>query len=734
MTERKNPAATRREIDQIVHSDCHDPHSILGAHEAAGGVVVRAFAPQAAEVAVVDIHKRTDRYPMTKVDAAGFYEVFIPKRGIFAYDLHTVTYRGEHSVNRDPYSFLPTLGEMDIYLFNAGNHYEIHKKLGAHVTEVDGVGGVRFAVWAPNARRASVVGDFNGWDGRRHQMRALGMSGVWELYIPGIARGALYKFEMKAQNGDVFTKADPYAYANELRPKTASVVWSMDEYEWDDAEWMTARRTSELVNRPMNVYEVHLGSWARNEAGEWLTYREMAPLLVEYCKRQNYTHIELMPVSEFPYDPSWGYQVTGYFSPTSRFGTPDEFRYFVDFFHNHDIGVIVDWVPAHFPKDEFGLRRFDGTALYEHEDWRRGEQKDWGTLIFNFGRNEVSNFLISSALFWLEFYHIDGLRVDAVASMLYLDYSKEPGEWAPNPYGGNENLEAIEFLKHLNSVLHERFPGAMTIAEESTAWPGISRPVSLGGLGFTFKWNMGWMHDILEYFTCDPVYRKYHQNNLTFAMLYAFHENFVLSLSHDEVVHGKKSLLGKMPGDNWQKFANLRLLYGYMFAHPGKKMIFQGGDIGQWDEWNHDASVDWHLLKYAPHASLQRYVSDLGRIYRENSCMWEIDFDYRGFEWVDFSDSEASVASFIRKGKDASDNMIFVFNFTPVVRHGYKIGAPECVFYEEVINSDSETYYGSNVGNHGGVQAEPAPWNQWPASLTISLPPLAMLAFKPKRA
>ncbi len=725
---------SRNEIDRILHADHHDPYTVLGIHEQKGGVAIRVFNPYAGEIAVIDIHDAKKRYQMEKVDEAGFFVVFIPRRKIFAYDLHTVSYRGEHSQNRDPYSFLPLLGEMDLYLFNEGNHYEAHKKLGAHIMEVDGVTGTRFAVWAPNARRVSVVGDFCQWDGRRYPLRSLESSGVWEIFIPGVKKETIYKFELKAQNGDVFDKADPYGYASELRPKTASVVWDVDAYDWDDAEWMEKRKSSNPLEEPINIYEVHLGSWARSPDGSsWLTYRELAPHLAEYITRQNYTHIELMPISEFPYDPSWGYQVTGYFSPTSRFGNPDDFKYFVDFMHNHGISVIVDWVPAHFPKDAFGLRRFDGTALYEHEDWRKGEHKDWGTLIFNFGRPEVANFLISSVLFWLEYYHLDGIRVDAVASMLYLDYSKEAGEWAPNEYGGNENLEAIEFLKKMNIVVHEKFPGTVTFAEESTSWPGVSKPTYSGGLGFTIKWNMGWMNDILEYFQKDPMFRKYHHNNLTFAMLYAFHENFILTLSHDEVTHGKGSLLNKMPGDDWQKFANLRLLLGYMTAHPGKKLLFQGCDIGQWKEWNYDASVDWDLLKYPPHARMQKYMADLGAVYRNEKSLWEVDFSHAGFEWVDFHDWERSVVSFIRKAKDPADYLLFVFNFTPTPRWNYRIGAPEALFYEEILNSDSEMYYGSNLGNQGGILAENSPCHGRPYSLNATLPPLSITAFKPVR-
>ncbi len=726
--------AAPSDIDKIVHADHHDPYTILGIHPVAGGVVVRAFLPDAAEVAVVELHNRENRWGMARINDAGFFEVFIPNREVFAYDLHAVSWKGEVSLNRDPYSFLPLIGEMDLYLFNEGNHYEIHKRLGAHVVEVDGMVGVRFAVWAPGARRVSVVGPFCEWDGRQFPMRTLGGSGVWEIFIPGMGEHTLYKFEIKGVHGEIFLKADPYAYASELRPKSASVVWDHEQYVWGDEEWMTKRKETNPLHAPMSAYEVHLGSWARSPDGAaWLSYRDLAPRLAEYCKEHGYTHIELLPVSEFPFDGSWGYQVTGYFSPTCRFGDPDEFKYFVDFLHNHQIGVLVDWVPAHFPKDEQGLRMFTGQPVYEHPDPRRGEHKDWGTLIFDYGRPEVSNFLISSALFWIEYYHIDGIRVDAVASMLYLDYSREPGEWSPNQYGGNENLDAIEFIKQLNVVIHEKFPGVVTIAEESTSFPAVSRPVYLGGLGFTMKWNMGWMHDMLEYFSRDPVYRKYHHQNLTFAMLYAFTENFVLPLSHDEMVHGKGSMFDKMPGDDWQKFANLRVLYSYMYAFPGKKLLFQGADMGQRSEWKWDASVDWHLLRHRPHARLLNFVGDLAKTYQGARPFWEIDNSYDGFEWIDCNDAENSTISFMRKGKDPGDHVICVFNMTPVPRYDYRLGVPERVWYAEILNSDAEGYGGSNMGNLGGAMADDWQAHGRPHSVRITLPPLSALFFRPAR-
>jgi 1,4-alpha-glucan branching enzyme len=615
-----------------------------------------------------------------------------------------------------------------------GTHYRKYDKLGAHEITVGGVRGVFFAVWAPNALRVSVVGDFNQWDGRRHPMRVRGSTGLWELFIPGLATGTIYKYEIKSsQKGLLAEKADPYAFYSELRPKSASVVWNLEGYAWSDGNWMKKRSENNHFESPMSIYEVHLGSWRRvpEEGNRWLTYRELADTLVPYAKEMGYTHIELLPVSEHPLDESWGYQVMGYFSVTSRHGTPQDFMYFVDQCHRHAIGVIVDWVPAHFPKDAHGLGYFDGTALYEHEDPRKGEQRDWGTLIFNYGRNEVANFLIASALFWLDVYHIDGLRVDAVASMLYLDYSREPQERVTNKYGGNENLEAVAFLKRFNEVVHRYHPGVLTIAEESTAWPMVSRPTYVGGLGFSLKWNLGWMHDILDYFSQDPIHRRYRQNNLTFALLYAFTENFILVLSHDEVVHGKRSMADKMPGDLWQKFANLRLLYSYMFAQPGKKLLFMGDEIGQWSEWDSNTSLQWHLLQHEPHQGLQRFVSDLNHLYAGEPAMHEVDFSYEGFEWIDFGDYDNSVISFMRRGKNRDDFLLFVFNCTPVPRYSYRVGVPRWGYYREVLNSDAALYWGSNMGNMGGVHTEPVWAHGRPCSISITLPPLAGLCFKP---
>ncbi|MEK6538963.1 MAG: 1,4-alpha-glucan branching protein GlgB, partial [Nitrospirota bacterium] len=589
-------------------------------------------------------------------------------------------------------------------------------------------------VWAPNAVRVSIVGDFNKWDGRRYPMRVLGGSGVWELFIPGMSVGEVYKYEIKTMDSLILLKSDPYGHFSEVRPNNASIVCDIDKYNWGDTEWLTIRQHKDLHQSPVSIYEVHLGSWKRKggSGDGYLTYRELAHDLIAYVKEMGFTHIELLPIAEHPFDASWGYQVTGYFAPTSRHGTPEEFMYFVDHCHQNGIGVILDWVPGHFPKDAHGLAWFDGTALYEHLDPRIGEHREWGTLVFNYGRNEVKNFLISNVLFWFDKYHIDGVRVDAVASMLYLDYSRDEGDWVPNKYGGRENLEAIEFIREFNEVVYKYFPGIMTIAEESTAWPIVSKPTYLGGLGFGFKWNMGWMHDTLEYFSKDSIHRKYHQGSLTFSLLYAFHENFILPLSHDEVVHGKRTLLDKMPGDFHQKFSNLRLLYGFMYGHPGKKLLFMGGEIGQWWEWNCDVSLDWHLLQYEEHSKLQRFVRDLNHLYRNEPSLCEIDFEYQGFEWIDFHDSDNSIVSFLRRGKNPDDILIFVCNLTSVQRWGYKIGVPRAGYYKEILNSDAEIYGGSNIGNSGGVSSAPIPWQGKSHLLELTLPPLGIIVLKPQ--
>lgn len=628
------------------------------------------------------------------------------------------------------------LTDFDLHLIGEGTHYKNYEKLGAHVLEIDGIKGVHFAVWAPNAKRVSVIGDFNHWDGEKHPMKLLGDSGIWEIFIPGLDEGELYKFEVKSKyRGYKEQKSDPFAFFFEVRPKSAAIVYNIEnKHKWQDAEWLEIRRKKNWFESPVAIYEVHLGSWMRapEDNNRFLTYRELADKLIPHVKNLGFTHIELLPISEHPLDASWGYQTIGYFAPTSRHGRPEDLMYFVDKCHQNEIGVIIDWVPAHFPKDAHGLGYFDGTCLYEHEDPRKGEHRDWGTLIFNYGRNEVANYLISNALFWLEKYHIDGLRVDAVASMLYLDYSRGPGDWIPNIYGGNENLEAINFLKKFNEIVHQYHPGVLTIAEESTAWTGVSRPTYLGGLGFSMKWNMGWMHDTLEYFSKDAVYRKYHANNLTFSILYAFTENFILPFSHDEVVYGKRSMLDKMPGDMWQKFANLRALYGYMYGHPGKKLLFMGSEFGQWREWNFDESLDWHLLQYEPHKKLQRFLSDLNNLYITEPAMHEIDFEWHGFEWIDFHDSDNSVISFIRRAKNHDDFLVFVFNLTPIPRFGYRIGVPHGGFYREILNSDSEIYWGGNLGNAGGVHADNVPYHARQFSLNLILPPFSVLIFKPE--
>jgi len=623
------------------------------------------------------------------------------------------------------------LTDFDLHLFGEGTHYRIFEKLGAHVIERDGVRGVYFAVWAPNAEQVNVIGAFNQWDKQRHPMRRHAGSGIWELFVPGLGAGVEYKYFLRGPRHFSADKADPYGFAAELRPNSASRVWDVHAYAWQDAAWMERRAQTNWLKRPISVYEVHLGSWRRpaDRKNGFLTYRELADELIPYVLDLGYTHIELLPVTEHPFDGSWGYQTVGYFAPTARHGSPDDFKFFVDQCHQRGLGVIVDWVPAHFPKDGHGLAYFDGTHLYEHADPRQGEHRDWGTLVFNYGRNEVRCFLLANALFWAEVYHVDGLRVDAVASMLYLDYSRKPGEWIPNRYGGNENLDAVSFLKKFNELLHEQFPGILTFAEESTAWPMVSRPTYLGGLGFTLKWNMGWMHDTLEYFSKDPVHRKYHHNDITFSLLYAFTENFILPFSHDEVVHGKKSLLDKMPGDRWRKFAGLRLLYGYLFAHPGKKLLFMGGEFGQWNEWNSGGQLDWNLLDFDDHRGVRQLVRDLHRLYREHPALSAHDFTWDGFEWIEFHDSEQSIIAFLRKGDRPAERLLCVCNFTPVPRLDYRLGLPDPGVYREALNTDSALYGGSNVGNAGAIRTTPEPYAGRPCSVRLALPPLGALWF-----
>jgi len=626
----------------------------------------------------------------------------------------------------------PLLTEFDLHLLAEGNHYDNYEKLGAHLIEVDGKKGTRFAVWAPNAEAVSVIGDFNGWDRTSHPMRNRPEAGVWEVFIPGIGSGALYKYFIRSrERGYQVEKSDPYAFAAEIRPRTASKVWDLSGYDWRDAEWMASRGPKNARDAPISIYEVHLGSWMRApEEGGWLTYRDLAPRLAEYVTKMGFTHIELMPVTEHPFDASWGYQTVGYYAPTSRFGTPREFMFFIDTLHQAGIAVLVDWVPAHFPKDDHGLAYFDGTHLYEHADERQGVHPDWDTLIFNYGRREVRNFLIGSALFWLDRYHIDGLRVDAVASMLYLDYGRKEGEWVPNRHGGRENLEAVDFLRRFNEHVYAEHPDTMTVAEESTSWPMVSQPTYMGGLGFGYKWNMGWMNDILAYMEQDPIHRRYHHEKITFSMLYAFTENFILPFSHDEVVHMKKAMLDKMPGDDWQKFANLRALYGYMFTHPGKKLLFMGSEFGQWREWTHEESMDWHLLEYAPHQQLQHWVRDLNHFYRSEGALFEIDSDHHGFEWIDCNDNQSSVISFLRRGKTPGDELLVVCNFTPVPREGYRVGVPHGGYWREVLNSDAGIYGGGNIGNRGGLEARLEPAHGRPCHLNLRIPPLGCLIFK----
>ena len=722
---------TAEEIEAIVggyHGDAFrvlGPHSIRSKRSGQRRWEVRAFLPQS-ESAVVAAGEQ--RVRMRKLHDQGFFCAALdgdPQR----YTIRARGWAGNEVEIEDPYRFGPQLPDTDLYLHTEGTLQEAYRTLGSHLITVDGVAGVRFAVWAPNAENVTVTGEFDEWDVRRHPMRRRN-GGIWEIFIPGLGQGTCYKYNIRSKfAGYQQLKADPYAFYCEVPPKSASVVWGMDGHQWRDGEWMQTRGQTEWLRAPVSVYEVHLESWLRGPMGQPLTYREMAVKLVEYARHMGYTHIELLPMMEHPFSGSWGYQVIGYFAPTSRFGTPDDFKHLVDCCHQAGIGVIVDWVPAHFPKDAHGLVYFDGTALYEHADPRRGEHRDWGTLIFNYGRNEVRTFLISNALFWLLEYHIDGLRVDAVASMLYLDYSREPGEWIPNQYGGNENLEAIDFLRKFNELAHT-VPGAFTVAEESTAFPGVSKPVYLNGLGFTMKWNMGWMHDMLDYFSYDPIHRKYHHNDITFSLLYAFTENFVLPISHDEVVHGKRSLINKMPGDEWRQFANARAFLAYMWAHPGKKLLFMGQEIGQREEWNHEAGIRWELLEFPLHRQLQELVRALNTLYRANPAMYQVDFHHTGFEWVDFHDWEDSVIAFMRRAEDPADAILFCCNFTPVPRKGYEFGVPEEGFYEEILNTDSEFFGGSNIGNGGILSSRPVPKHNRKHSILVTLPPLAVVAFK----
>ncbi len=715
-------------FEQIYQCKCHDPFQYLGLHYEKNNSIIRVYDPYAIKVHII-LKNEVKEIVAKKVDNRGLFEVKINKK-IFNRDYKLrIFYPGSIITTSDVYSFLPVISDYDLYLFNEGKNRYIYRHLGAHTIIHDGIKGVNFAVWAPNAKGVSVIGNFNNWDGRRHQMRVRGSSGVWELFIPNLKEGELYKFEIRTEEGPV-VKIDPYGFYFEKRPKNANIVFDTlkKDFNWSDEKWMKIRDKINKINAPISIYEVHLGSWKRKN-GEFLSYKELAHNLVKYIKKMGFTHIELLPVMEHPLDASWGYQITGYYAPTSRYGNPEEFKYFVNYMHDNEIGVILDWVPAHFPTDLFGLARYDGTALYEHVDPRKGYHPDWNTYIFNYGRNEVKNFLISNAIYWYENYHVDGLRIDAVASMLYLDYSRKPGEWIPNIYGGNENLEAIAFLQELNSTCYELFGNIMMIAEESTAWPNVSKPTYIGGLGFGYKWNMGWMNDTLSYMSLDPIYRKYHHNKITFSIFYAFSENFILPLSHDEVVHGKGSLINKMPGDEWQKFANLRLLLSYMWTHPGKKMLFMGGEFAQFREWDFDSELDWYLLDFEKHRKLQKMVVDLNKIYKENQEFYEIDYSFNGFQWIDCNDSENSVIAFLRK--DSSGNYsIIVCNFTPVVRDNYRVGCPDLTNYREIFNSDSEYYGGANIGNLGLIKADEIKFHGFDYSINLTLPPLGVIILK----
>jgi 1,4-alpha-glucan branching enzyme len=748
-------SVTLDQVNRIIGNQHHDPFEVLGPHpieiDGKPGWIVRAYWPNADAISVLCPEQR-QKYPMHSVHNPHFFECEVPITENLNYQLQIQ--QGDHEqVIYDPYAFKsPRVTDYDQHLFAQGDHHRIYEKLGAHLTTLDGVNGVYFAVWAPNARNVSILADFNAWDGRRHQMRK-SPSGIWELFIPEIGVGEHYKYEIKNIEGHIYEKSDPYGFQQEVRPKTASIVTDLNAYTWSDNLWMEQRRHTNVLAQPISVYEVHLGSWMHGAtdnpphsaegnlvspvivselkpSARFLTYRELAERLIPYVKDLGFTHIELLPVAEHPFDGSWGYQVTGYYACTSRYGTPEDFMYFVDQCHQQGIGVIIDWVPGHFPKDGHGLAFFDGTHLYEHADPRKGEHKEWGTLVFNYSRHEVKNFLIANALFWLDKYHIDGIRVDAVASMLYLNYCRKDGEWVANDYGGAENIEAANFLRHLNDVLFSYFPGILAIAEESTAWPMVSWPTYVGGLGFNLKWNMGWMHDMLDYFHMDPWFRQFHQNNVTFSIMYAFSENFMLAFSHDEVVHGKSNMLGKIPGDEWQKFANLRCLYTFMFTHPGKKTLFMSMEFGQWGEWNVWGDLEWHLLQYTPHQNLKRFVTDLNHLYRQLPALYTDDFSYDGFEWIDCNDNRHSVISFLRKAKDSEEFVLTICNFTPQPHSHYRVGVPEAGYYLELFNSDARQYGGSNMGNLGGKWTDEWSFHNRPYSLDLCLPPLATLVFR----
>ncbi len=717
-------------LERLQQGQHHDPFDYLGCHPSNNSWIVRAFMPSAEQVELVGIGK------MNRVEGSDLFVIRLTQTQHQKLPQHySLRWQEKHDASWheavSPYSFAPQLKDWDLHLFNEGKHQHAWRFLGAQTTEIDGVNGCLFAVWAPHVQRISVIGDFNGWNGLRHPMRNRGHSGVWELFVPGLHPGDSYKYEILSHHGDLLTKTDPYAQRMAMRPDTTSLINGSIDYEWQDQGWIEHRQHWDWQQQPVAIYEMHPGSWQIAEDGGFLNWQALAEQLIPYVKNLGYTHIELLPIMEHPLDESWGYQVSGYFAPSARFGSPDDLRHFIDTCHKNDIGVLLDWVPAHFPKDDFALARFTGEPLYEHADPKKGEHRDWGTLIFDFGRNEVRNFLVANALYWIEEFHIDGLRVDAVASMLYLDYSREDGDWTPNEFGGREHLEAISFLKEMNEVVHSNFPGVITIAEESTAWPLVSRPPYMGGLGFSMKWNMGWMHDTLSYMETDPVYRKYHHDKLTFSQLYLWSENFVLPFSHDEVVHLKKSMLDKMPGDNWQRFANLRLLYAYQYAHPGKKLLFMGSEFGQWSEWDAKSSLQWALMDLPEHQGIHKLLTDLNQVYRQEAALYETDFSSDGFQWIDCHDSEQSVLSFIRRSKSNPDDILLcIFNFTPVPRLGYRIGTPPASHYVENLNSDSSWYGGSNTGNAGKIDVQNTAWMGFEHSIELTLPPLAALILK----
>ena len=725
-----NPITIDPGIMRLQTGTHHDPFEVLGLHtQPDGSTLLRAFLPAAEAVEVAGAR-------MKRVAGTDCFELTLPPGA--PVDVHPVLRwlgkrGGDWNEIISPYSFEPQLGELDLYLLREGRHFQVWQVLGARMQQVDGIAGCLFAVWAPAVQRVSVIGDFNDWDGRRLPMRCRGDSGIWELFVPGLQAGEAYKYEILGHHGQLVKKTDPYARQMFPRPETTSCIPAAESYVWQDDRWVDQRAAFDWQHQPVSIYELHAGSWRRHPDGSFYSWAELTAHLIPYVLDLGYTHIQLLPVAEHPLDASWGYQVSGYYAPTARFGSPDDFRRFVDACHQQGLGVFLDWVPAHFPKDDFALARFTGDPLYEHADPRRGEHQDWGTLIFDFGRNEVRNFLIANALYWIEEFHIDGLRVDAVASMLYLDYSRKDGEWLPNQYGGRENIEAIQFLREMNTLVHGRFPGVLTIAEESTAWPMVSRPVELGGLGFSMKWNMGWMNDNLSYIQKEPVYRKYQHNQLTFSQMYAWTENFVLPLSHDEVVHLKRSMLDKMPGDTWQRFANLRLFYAWQYAHPGKKLLFMGGEFGQWNEWSERGELDWQLLTFPAHDSVRKLLRDLNKLYRQEAALHDFDFNEQGFRWIDCHDADQSALSFVRQGRQADDQVVVLLNFTPVPRHRYRIGVPRDGAYREILNTDSEYYGGSNCGNGGEIHAQPQPWMGFEHSIEVTLPPLAGVFLKAAR-